>query len=233
MERWRFFMDMDTFNYTDTNEEFDDRNVNLFGPSYIRFLNANLELKNVNVTVNGQLVAQNIRFSDITEYVRVRAGNVTVRVYLATNPTRPILTKRILIMPFSITTVAIIRKEQENELLTINDPNMPPLSDVNRFRVINLLMEPTTIHVDLASGRRLFRNVKSEEVTRYITMEPGRYRILVKEANRDKTILIVPNVVLRQRKNISMYVIGSTVEKDTLKVVLPLDGNSYLFDEQI
>jgi hypothetical protein len=110
---------------------------------------------------------------------------------------------------------------------------MPPLLDVARFRVSNLTEDVPRVDVTLASGRVLFRNVDRGETTRYISIEPGRYRIHVKKAGTDNIVLRVPNVVLRPRRNITMYIIGSMEGRDKLKAVLPLDGNTYLFDEQL
>jgi hypothetical protein len=204
----------------------------LFGVAHIRFLHGATDEGAVNIFVNNRLFARNVKFTEITDYMRVRPGRVNIRIVSAVGSNRPILVDNITISPFFIATIAITGNDNELKLTVINDPNMPPLLDVARFRVSNLTDDVPRVDVVQANGRVLFRNVDRGETTRYISMQPGRYRIHVKRAGTEDIVLRVPNVVLRQRRNITMYILGSVVGRNRLKAVLPLDGNTYLFDEQ-
>jgi hypothetical protein len=205
----------------------------LFGVAYLRFLHGAIDVSAVNIFVNNRLFARNIKFTEITEYMRVRPGRVNIRIIPTVGPNRPILDENITITPFYIATIVITGTEKELKLTIINDPNMPPLLDVARFRVSNLTEDVPRVDVVQANGKVLFRNVDRGVTTRYINMQPGRYRLHVKRAGTEDIVLRVPNVVLRQRRNITMYILGSVVGRERLKAVLPLDGNTYLFDEQM
>lgn len=196
--------------------------------SYLRVLHASPDAPPVDVYLNNQLVASNLRYKDFTEYLPVIQGRYNVQVFAAGQRTNPVIDTVVNIPPNSIFTAAAVGKLSNIELLPIQDPRMQMQPGRAYVRFGHLSPNAPRVDVRLPDGTPLFQSVGFKEVTNYIPVNPGTYTLNVFLAGTNERVLTVPNVTLRPNRFYSVYAVGLAGGRPPLEVLIPLDGNSYL-----
>ncbi|EOD00488.1 DUF4397 domain-containing protein [Caldisalinibacter kiritimatiensis] len=196
--------------------------------SFIRILHASPDAPAVDVYINNNLVASNLKYRQFTEYLQVPPGRYNVKVFAAGQRTNPVIDTEVNVTPMSIATVAAVGRLENIKLLPIPEPRMPIPPGKLYIRFGHLSPNAPRVDVRLPNGQTLFRNVGFEEVTDYIPVDPGTYTLEVFLAGTDERVLYVPNVNLQPNRFYTVYAVGLAGQRPPLQVLIPLDGNSYL-----
>lgn len=142
----------------------------------VRFLNAAMDLDPIRALIGDRVVANDLRYSEIGSYWRVRDGFRTVTVTSASNP-RLILYRQSV--PFGvneIVTLAVARSSNGMELVRVSDiPCRNRPRDQACIRTVNLVYNSPALDMILNDGRVVFSDVRCREVTAYKQARPGDY----------------------------------------------------------
>jgi hypothetical protein len=182
----------------------------------------------VDVYLNNRRVVQNLHYGDFTKYLPLRQGSYNVKLTPFNQPNKTLLTKNININDSSIYTIAAVGYVPKIDLQTILEPKGPVIPGKLFLRFVNLSPNSKPLDLSLINGRKLFTNVPYRGVTDYIPLNPNKYNFQIKDTKNGNLLLNVPNINLRENRFYSIYSIGLVGDKPPLKVVIPLDGNSYL-----
>lgn len=196
--------------------------------SFIRVLHASPDTQRVDVYANGALIARNIRYKEFTPYLRVAPGQHNITVYGAGTTTRPILNTNVTILPKSIYTAAAIGRASNLELYLIPEPIGQTLSNKANIRFVHLMPNAPAVDITTPDGKVLFPNINYKGITNYISVNPGKHNFQLRTAGTDNILLTIPNIILKPKRNFTMYAVGLADRKPGFQVLIPLDGNTYL-----
>lgn len=196
--------------------------------SYIRALHASPNSPAVDIYFNDTKLVENLSYEEFTEYLSVAPGNYTIKVYPAGNTKNLVLSANLNIRPNSISTLAVTGILPNLNLLPIAEPKGPMIPGKLFLRFGNLSPNSPSLNLTLANGTVIFRNISYKNVTDYAALNPGIYHFQLRHSQTNKILLDAPNVRLRENRFYSIYAVGLLGEKPPLRILIPLDGNSYL-----
>ncbi len=196
--------------------------------SYIRILHASPDAPPVDIYVNNNLIAKNLKYSQFTQYVSIMPGEYTIKVFPTNTKSNPVINTSLNIPANKIYTAAAIGKLANISLYPIEDPRLRPSRTRARVRFIHLSPNAPNVDITLPNGYPLFEDVGYKEITDYIPLKPATYTIEVRPSGSDDVVLYVPNIKLSSNKFYTIYAIGLVGDTPPLQVLIPLDGNSYL-----
>lgn len=196
---------------------------------FIRVLNASPGAQPVDVYIGGRLIARNLPYREFTPYLQVPSGSDNIRVYSTGTTANPILNTNVNIEPRTISTLAIINRPGELGLQQVPEPKLQIPQGRAMLRFAHLSPNAPGVDITLPDGQKLFSDVTYREVTDYIPVNPGRYTLQARVAGTDQVALNVPNINLRPKQFYTVYAVGLVSGTPPLQVLIPLDGNTYLF----
>lgn len=197
--------------------------------AFVRLLHASPGSPAVDVYANGKLLARGLTYKAFTPYLQVAAGNYNIKAYPTGNLTRPILNTNLTIEPRTISTLAAINRPGEVGLQQVLEPKTQIPSGRTMIRFIHLSPNAPGVDVTLPDGTKLFSDVTYREVTDYIPVRPGSHTLQLRMTGTDQVVLYVPNIKLKPNRFYSVYAVGLASGTPPLQVLIPLDGNTYLF----
>jgi hypothetical protein len=197
--------------------------------SYIRVLHAAPLTGGIDVYENGNNIAGNLRYRGFTPYIKLPPKRYNINAYTAGTSTNPLSSRTVDISPGGIYTLAAIGTPPNVELYPISDVRPQMQSGMANIRFVNLSPDTPPVDVVLPDGRVLFSNTGYRGITNYIPAAPGRYTLEAKVTGTNRIILTVPNIVLRQDKNYTFYLVGLSRGEPGLQLLIPLDGSTYLW----
>lgn len=223
----RFFPDNNRLNRPNTNITIIPIIPGVTRFSYIRFLNANPSQTPIDIYINGRKVASYLNYRAFTEYMKVFPGYYRIVVFRAGTMRNPISVSQINVIANRIYTAAFIDTGISNEWQLITD-NTRVLNQ-NRAFVRFIQLSYTAPLMDVYIDNRLvLSDLDFQEVSRYLSLAPGKRNVKLKVATTNRTILEDPNMFLRAGNSYSVYIVGDSNSRMGLQVLVPLEGTSYL-----
>lgn len=195
--------------------------------SHIRMLNSSVNSRPVDVYLNERLFFRNLEYMSFSEYKPIPSGIYNVTVFPAGTTANPIFSRSIFIPPGKIWTAAITGNYPNIGILPIEDVIMPKPQDKVMLKFVNLFDSPVNLNLVTHDGRTLFRNVPYMGVTSYETLDPGTYTFFITDQN-NRRLLTVPNARLLPNRFYSIAAVGNSLDPTNMKLLIPLDGNSYI-----
>ncbi len=194
-----------------------------FNPySYIRILHAVPDAPAVDVYADNIKIASNLPFKNLTDYLRVRSGRYMIKIFPAGETQNPVLRRTVNIQARSILTIAATGKLENIDLLSISDYEHYQRRNAF-FRVIHLSPDAPAVSVRL-DGRTLYRNIRFEEINRYIPVNPATYTLNIFTVSNDQRVLKIPNIVLQDNLYYTAYILGLVEGNPSLQVITVIDG---------
>ncbi|AJA47574.1 hypothetical protein CPAST_c14990 [Clostridium pasteurianum DSM 525 = ATCC 6013] len=196
--------------------------------SYVRALNASPNTPAVDIYLNDTKLVENLSYQEFTEYLSVTPGNYTVKIYPAGSTENLIFSENVTIPPTTISTTSIVGINPDISLVTAAEPKGPMIPGKLFLRFANLSPNSPNMNLTLANGTVLFRNVPFKGVTDYASLNPGIYHFQLRDASTNRVLLDAPNIRLRGNRFYSIYSVGILGGNPPQRILVPLDGNSYL-----
>ncbi|MDF2503012.1 DUF4397 domain-containing protein [Clostridium sp.] len=196
--------------------------------SYMRLLHASPNSPAVDIYFNDTKLAENLSYEEFTDYLSIEPGNYTIKVYPRGNTDNLITSTDLTIAPNSISTIGVIGTLPNVSLLPMSEPKGPTIPGKLFLRFGNLSPNSPNLNLTLANGTVIFRNIAYKSVTDYASLRPGIYHFQLRDSETNKIILDAPNIRLRENRFYSIYSVGLLGGKPPLRILVPLDGNSYL-----
>ena len=136
----------------------------------------------------------------------------------------PIINQIVDVPSQQVFTVAATGNSDDLGLLVIPDKiSKSPSQNYSSVRFIHL--SPNAPGVDIVvNGNTLFEDIKFQEGTDYIDLNPGTYDINI-VLNSDKSVVLPLKSTLNSNKIYTMYIIGNP---PNLQAIQAVDGNTYV-----
>lgn len=178
--------------------------------SKIRFLNATITHRNIEIYIDENVFVESMQFSDITDYKEICPGMHTIKVYDRANSERPVLEKQIDVAPNSNYTVSIVDLNEalDNLILKDGQENIIKNESTSHLRFINLSNNAPLMSLSLLNNIVLFESVEYLETTNYYTLSSGIYNFKITFLDNTIIAKTISNKILENDKFYTIYVLG-------------------------
>ncbi len=194
----------------------------------IRVLNASPDTPSVDFYVNGSLVVKGLKYKSFTEYANAEPGIYTVTTTPSGTNSEILVTEDIELLPGLIYTIVIAGLNPALTIELISDTPSPNTDkSMSYMRYINLSPYSTEFDV-LMNGKIVAPNLFYLDVTDYVEMYPGNYKMDLVNVDDEKIAMTNPNVKVTAGKHYACYIVGIENTKTGLQVLLPLEGTTYI-----
>lgn len=191
----------------------------------IRLLHASPDTPAVDIYANGNLIAQNFAFGQLTEYVCVMPGMYQLAVYPAGTLAVPMISITVAVGAKMNATIALAGLLQNVSLMVIQEPPVFLTYANSYVRMAHL--SPNMAAVDLVvNGTILLQNVSYGMITDYIALNPGTYTFELRAAGTDQVLLTMPDVIVRPGVAYTAFAIGLVNWTPPLELLMAFDANS-------
>jgi len=193
--------------------------------SYVRILHASPDAPAVDIYANGILIAKNLSYKQLTDYVPVKAKEYTIQVFPAGETVNPVITTNITVPAKGCFTVAAVGVLENISLLPFVEVYMPMVDKRSAYiRFAHLSPNAPAVDIALPDGTVLFSDIQYQEYTDYINVAPGNYTLQVKLAGGDDVVLTVPNVKLLPGTIYTVFAVGLAGGTPPLDALIAVDG---------
>ena len=197
--------------------------------SYIRLFHASPNAPGVDIYLDNNLVAKDLKYQQFTNYIPIAAGEYDIKIYPTGTTATPVLTfDNFGITPNSIQTAAVIGDVNSLELFSVPEPHLTVNPSMVFLRFVGLSPDSQSLDVALPNGQLLFKGLDYKDIMGYILIPPGNYTILLKPAGTDKVTLTAPNFIVKPNRLYTTYVTGFESGNPEKQIVQALDGLSYI-----
>ncbi|MCT4564849.1 MAG: DUF4397 domain-containing protein [Maledivibacter sp.] len=176
--------------------------------SFIRLFHASPNAPAVDVYANGNLIAENLAYKDITPYLSVDPGKYNIKIFPAGETTDPVLDGDLYIPEGTAFNVGVVGELPNISLYPIPEPYTAQSFGRPCIRFVHLSPNAPAVDITLSDGRKVFSNISYKDITDYACVPPGTYTFEVRLAGTDDVVLTVPNVQLNPNNYYTIYAAG-------------------------
>lgn len=182
----------------------------------VRILHAVPNAPNVDIYLNGSLIASNLAFGKISEYMQISPGEYEFQLYPTGTYDKPLLSQNIQLISNSNYTAAIVTLANNLFLFRLKDDNVPSSKSQSLLRFINLSSNAPLLSLALPNGVTLFNEAEYLETTGYYQLSPGIYNFEILLGSSQITTKYINNITLDGGKFYTIYIIGLFNDKPPL-----------------
>lgn len=198
------------------------------GPiSFIRILNATSLYKRIDIYSNGYLIGKNLGCKKYTPYFTVPSGTHNINIYPAGKKANLITHKNIILESNSISTL-VVSESSFTELFLVPDLKVNKKENYSNVRFVNLSYESSPMDVSIIGQGPLSSNIGFHDITDYVLLPSGKYTLQFKLSEGEGHTITLPNTVLKDEWNYTIYTMGVPDKKPGFQVLILLDGNTYI-----
>ncbi len=191
--------------------------------SYIRVFNAVPDSPAVDVYANGKLVATNLRYKQVSNYIPVAQGNYIISVYQAGEKTRPILSTNVYIPENYVANLVLIGSLSNMTVYPIPEPISPQAFGRACIRFANLSPSSKAYDVSLSDGTKIFNNIGYKFISDYACIPSGTYTFKVSDTGNNNAVVTIPDIQLQPNVYYTIYILGKPGEGAGLEGKLLLE----------
>ncbi|HZG59455.1 MAG TPA: DUF4397 domain-containing protein [Anoxybacillus sp.] len=186
----------------------------------VRVFHASPNAPAVDVYVNGQKVLQELKYKQLSKYLKVPTGQHRIDIYPSGQTTSPVLSEMVYILPSLRYTIAVVGNVNNLQLLPFFDNPYVSYGET-KVRFVHLSPNAPAVDIAVKDGNVLFNNVRYKEVSDYVKVSANQKLSLeMRVAGTDNVVLTVPNVRLDSNKSYTIAATGDAMSTLSLEVVL-------------
>ena len=191
--------------------------------SNIRILHAVPTATAIDIYANGNLIARNVSFSQLTKYSALPAGSYQFQLYAACTYDKPLLSQDIAITHGSNYTISVVTLQDNLYLFRLKDDNVPSTKISTFLRFINLSPNSPLLSLSLPNNIELFNSVEYLETTGYYMLSSGIYNLQVTVASDQSITKYIKNISFYNGNFYTIYIIGLFNDTPQLGYLLTVD----------
>lgn len=190
----------------------------------IRILHSSPTAPAVDVYANNSLIAENLSFGSLSEYMNLSAGEYTIYIYQAGTKDNPLFNKVVDLTPNNYYTAAAINLPGNLDLSLIQDANGSLNPSISFLRTVQLSPTAPLLDVSISNGRKLFKFLEYKEQSGYLPISPGIYDLSIFPSNATAFVTLIPNAKIDMAKFYTIYIIGLMGSDPQLTGIIVSDG---------
>lgn len=173
----------------------------------VRVFHAAVDTPLVDVFINGRKAFQNIRFKQITDYLRFAPGNYTFTVFRSGQTESPLFKKNLTFNPGKTYTLSIGGTISNLDFVLSMDQPYVPVGEA-RLRFIHLSPDSPPVDIALKNGDVLMSNIGFKHASHYLRLRPMTVDLEIRMTGTKDVILSIPRTKLRQNQATTFALIG-------------------------
>lgn len=188
--------------------------------SYIRVFHSSPNAPAVDVYANDNLIAKNLSYKQMQQYLPIPIGNYQIKVYPTGEMTDPVISTNVYIPENIVYNLAVIGSLPDISMYTIPEPTVANNSGGPCIRFVHLSPNAPAVDVKLSDDTLVFNNVAYKDITNYACIPSGTYTFKVTPAGTDTEVLTIPDVTLDTNNLYTIYAIGQVGESPGLEALI-------------
>lgn len=193
--------------------------------SNIRVLHALPKAPNVDFYGNGLLIAKDIAFSKISQYLSLTPGTYKFQIFKTGFYDIPLYTQTLTLRGGDYFTISIVSLGGQTYFFILRDDNSQASKPPSFLRFINLSPNSPLLSLSLPnSNSPLFNAVEYLETTNYCKLSSGIYNFQVNIASDQIITKFIRNITLDNKKLYTIYIIGLFNSDPRLGYLFVQDG---------
>lgn len=187
--------------------------------SYIRLLHASFNTPAVDIYSNGNLIAQNFTYKQLSPYIALPSGTYVIEIYPVGERITPIVRENLIMPENMIFNVTITGTYPNISLYPIPEPVAAQRFGRPCVRFINLAPNSPAVDIALPDETVIFKNLGYKEFTEYACILEGRYGFFIRNAGAENVIINTPNIQLEPNNYYAVYILKAGEEDSTLQAI--------------
>lgn len=188
--------------------------------SYIRVFHASPDAPAVDVYANDDLIASDLAFGEVSDFVAVPPGRYTLEIFPAGQTSNPVYQTNAFIPEDAILTIAAVGMLDDLVLAPIPEPVDVENTGRACIRFIHLSPDAPDVDILLEDGTEVFTEVEYKEGTDYACVPAGTYTFLVTPSGSDTPVLTVPDVEAEVNRFYTIYAVGLVEDSPELEAII-------------
>jgi len=186
----------------------------------VRLFHASPYIREVDIYINGQKVLHRLKYKQISQHLKLPAGQYEFVMYPTGQSHFPILRETLYIFPILRYTVAALGKRNHLQLLPFFDNPYVPYGEA-KIRFAYLSTNVSAINIAVQGSDALFQNVRYQDITDYARV-PADQRLAVemRAAETGEVVLAIPNVKFRPNRGYTIVALANTGAMPSIEAVL-------------
>jgi len=192
----------------------------------LRVLHASPDAPAVDIFLDGQKAITNLAFDSITDYVKVPAGEHTVKVFAAPSggSGTAVIDAKVTLSAGTDYTVAAVGKLANIEPLVLVDNNSAPSSGQARLRFVHASPDAPAVDIFAEGAGVVVPNAAFKDASGYLDLPAGTYNLQVRAAGTETVALNLPGIKLEAGNVYTAFAVGLLQGQPALKAKLVVDA---------
>lgn len=194
------------------------------GKALVRVAHLSPDAPAVDVWVDGERAVEALVYPEITDYLKVPAGDRDVQVTPA-GADEPVVIGATLTLSegtaYTVAATGLLGDEDLAPLVLVDDRN--PEVDTVKVRFAHTSPDAPGVDIAVTGGPVLFNSVAFRETSEYLRVDPGNYDLEVRVAGTTDVALELPGVRLLGGTNYTVFAIGLLAD-ETLAALPAVDA---------
>jgi len=194
----------------------------------IRVLHASPDAPAVDIFLDGQKAITNLAFDSITDYVKVPAGEHTVKVFAAPSDGSgtAVIDAKVTLSASTDYTVAAVGKLANIEPLVLVDNNGAPSSGQAKLRFVHTSPDAPAVDIYAEGAGVVVPNAAFKDASGYLDLPAGTYNLEVRAAGTETVALNLPGIKLDNGNVYTAFAVGLLQGQPALKAKLVVDATA-------
>lgn len=189
----------------------------------IRLLHAAAGAKAIDIYVDGNILATNLDFGEITSYQDISPGKHEFKIFATGKSTNPLFTDTYEIIPNEIVTMSAVLLESTLTLFALKDNPPKGIQSLAYLRFINFSPNSPLLTLSLPGGDTLFNGVEYLETTGFYPLSAGLYNFIMTATNDPSFKKFINDIQLEPDSDHTIFVIGLVDDKPQLGFLITDD----------
>ncbi len=189
----------------------------------MRLLHAAAGAKAIDIYVDGNILATNLDFGEITSYQDISPGKHEFKIFAAGKSTNPLFTDTYEIIPNEIVTMSAVLLESTLTLFALKDNPPKGIQSLAYLRFINFSPNSPLLTLSLPGGDTLFNGVEYLETTGFYPLSAGLYNFIMTATNDPSFKKFINDIQLEPDSDHTIFVIGLVDDKPQLGFLITDD----------
>lgn len=187
--------------------------------SYFRILHASPNTPPVDVYVNGNLIANNFAYKQISPYISVPVGSYNIEVYLAGDKSKPVIREKVVVPQEFILNIAITGVLPSVSLYPLPEPVAAQKFGRPCIRFIHLSPGTSAMDIALPDETIIFKNLGYKEFTEYACILEGKYSFQIRNTGTENIVLTTKSIQLAPNNYYTVYIFGLEADRPHLEAI--------------
>lgn len=193
---------------------------------YIRFINVYAKTEAIDIYVDDTMVAEDLKFGQITQYILSYPGKCKISVYRSGKKDYQLLDIDAEYIRNTVYTAVVLSNKDTNNLYLIKEvkEEIPPIDEAV-ISYTNLVDKEGSYDLFIANGTVVFRDVGYCDTSPNIKLMPSVEKFIIKNSLDDKLVYETSYIELEKGMYYSVY---SVYSNNDIKLFVIPSGLNYL-----